>query len=46
MEFRERLDAEDGLVAPALARTAARWDTRLTTIKKMAERAAKSSVDR
>ena len=30
----------------ALARTAARWDTRLAAIKKMAEHAAKSGADR
>ena len=30
----------------ALARTAARWDTRLTAIKQMAEQAAKSGADR
>ena len=36
----ERLDQ----ARAALARTAARWDTRLTAIKKMAEQAGKSGV--
>jgi DNA-binding transcriptional ArsR family regulator len=35
-----------GQARAALARTAARWDTRLTAIKKMAEQAAKSGIDR
>ena len=38
----ERLDQ----ARAALARTAARWDTRLTAIKKLAEQAAKSGADR
>ena len=38
----ERLDE----ACAALARTAARWDTRLTAIKKLAEQAAKSDADR
>ena len=38
----ERLDQ----ARAALARTAARWDTRLTAIKKLAEQAAKSGPDR
>jgi len=38
----ERLDQ----ARAALARTAGRWDTRLTAIKKMAEQAAKSDADR
>lgn len=39
---------EEGLdrARAALARTAARWDTRLAAIKKMAEEAAKSGADR
>ena len=38
----ERLDQ----ASAALARVAAQWDTRLTAIKNMAERAAKSDADR
>ena len=38
----ERLDQ----ARTAMAQTAARWDTRLTAIKKMAEQAAKSAADR
>jgi DNA-binding transcriptional ArsR family regulator len=38
----ERLDE----ARTALARIAARWDARLTAIKKMAEQAVKSGVDR
>jgi DNA-binding transcriptional ArsR family regulator len=37
----ERLDQ----ARAALARTATRWDTRLTAIKRMAEQAAKTDVD-
>jgi DNA-binding transcriptional ArsR family regulator len=38
----ERLDQ----AGAAMARIAARWDTRLTAIKKMAEQATKSGADR
>jgi DNA-binding transcriptional ArsR family regulator len=34
-----------GQARAALARIAARWDTRLTAIKKMAEEAARSGID-